>query len=264
MPYTDLLIEEQDSTVSVVLNRPEVHNAFDERLIAGLTDCFRTLGARPDVRAVVLYGTGASFCAGADLAWMSRMADYTREENLADAKALEQMFAAIAACPKPTVARVHGAARGGGAGLAAVCDITVAASDATFAFSEVRLGIVPAVICPYVLRKIGPGAARALFVTGEPFSAGQALRLGLVQEVVSPEELHAAVARKTQMLLEAGPDAIAAVKSLLDAIAGKTPADAAAETVACIAERRVSPEGQEGIRAFLEKRKPSFVLGRRA
>lgn len=259
MNYTCLVLENGGPAVRVTLNRPDVHNAFDETLIAELTDCFARLNDDPAARVIVLAGAGASFCAGADLGWMGRMAGYTRDENRADAQALQRMFAAIAHCSKVTIARVHGAAIGGGAGLAAVCDIAVAAHEATFALSEVRLGLVPAVIAPYVMEKIGAGAARALFLTGERFPAQEALRLGLVQRVVPTDELDATIADTIALARQAGPNAVATAKQLLRDIAGKTPDEAAAITVECIADVRVGREAQEGIRSFLEKRKPSFA-----
>ena len=259
MDEPSLLVEERNGVAYVTLNRPQVHNAFDETLIQEITACFERLSDDTGVRAIVLRGAGESFCAGADLHWMRRMADYSEEENRADAAKLQRMFAAIANCPKPTLARVQGAAIGGGAGLAAVCDIAIASSEAKFALSEVRLGLVPAVIAPYVLQKIGMGAARALFVTGERFSADEALRLGLVQQAVPADELDTALQKKLELILQAGPQAIAVAKCLLNDIAAQTPEQAAETAIACIAALRVSPEGQEGIRAFLEKRKPQWV-----
>ena len=259
MNATPLLVERQGAVATLTLNRPAVHNAFDDTLIAVMTETFLRLNDDPGVRVLVLQGAGASFCAGADLNWMRRMADYSEEENLADASRLQQMFAAIAASPKVTLARVHGAAIGGGAGLVAACDIAIAAQEAKFALSEVRLGLIPAVIGPYVLERIGLGAARALFVTGERFDAEEAHRLGLINQVTTAEELDSAVQKKGELTLQAGPSAIAAAKSLLRDIARLSPEEAAARTISCIASLRVSPEGQEGIRAFLEKRKPGFV-----
>ena len=190
---------------------------------------------------------------------MGRMAGYGQAENITDAETLQQLFRTIAHCPKVTVARIHGAAIGGGAGLVAVCDVALAAPEAVFALSEVRLGLVPAIIGPYVLEKVGMGAARALFITGERFNAEEALRIGLVQQVVPADQLDAAIEKKLALARQAGPQAIATAKSLLRAIADKTPDEAAEITVECIANVRVSPEGQEGIRAFLEKRKPDFA-----
>lgn len=253
-----LLVEIVPPVARVTLNRPDRHNAFDETLIAELTDAFTRLGADPAVRAIVISGAGPSFCAGADLGWMARMAAATHDENLADGRRAQRMFQAIASCPKATIARIHGAALGGGSGLAAACDIAIAADDVKFAFSEVRLGLVPSIIAPYVVEKIGLGAARALFVTGERFPAAEAHRLGLVQQVVAPDALDAAVQRTIDAVLSSSPDAVAAAKRLLADIANNPPDEAADATVACIAARRASPEGQEGIRAFLEKRKPAF------
>jgi methylglutaconyl-CoA hydratase len=259
MSYTRLLLDRAGSVATVTLNRPDVHNAFDEILIAELTEVYTRLNADPGVRAIVLQGAGTSFCAGADLHWMARMADYTPEENRADARALQQMLAAIAHSPKVTLARVQGVAMGGGVGLVAVCDLAIAAPEAHFALSEVRLGLVPAIIGPYVLEKVGLGTARALFVTGERFTAEEARRIGLVQQVVPIEELDAALQRNISLVLQAGPEAIATAKRLLRTLANRTPDDAAEETIACIAALRVGAEGQEGIRAFLEKRKPGFA-----
>jgi enoyl-CoA hydratase/carnithine racemase len=254
-----LLINQSGAVAEVTLNRPDVHNAFDDALIAETTDCFTRLSGEEAVRVIVLKGAGASFCAGADLAWMGRMAGYTHQENLEDARALQRMFAAIAHAPQATIARVQGAAIGGGVGLVAACDIAIAAEEARFALSEVRLGLIPAVIAPYVLAKIGMGPARALFVTGERIAATEALRLGLIQQVTTAADLDAAIQHKIELLLQAGPQAIATAKQLLRDIAGKTPEEAAETTIACIAALRVSPEGQEGIRAFLEKRRPAFA-----
>lgn len=257
--YTRLLVETQNAVAAVTLNRPEVHNAFDEVLIAELTNAFTQLSGDSAVRAVVLKGAGPSFCAGADLAYMGKMAGYSQEENFADAQALQRMFAAIAHCPKATIARVHGAAIGGGAGLVAVCDLAVASEEAKFALSEVRLGLIPAVIGPYVLQKIGMGAARALMVTGERITAEEARRIGLALQVAPAAGLDAAIEQQLARIRQAGPEAIATAKRLLRAIAGKTPDEAADITAESIAALRVSPEGQEGIRAFLEKRKPGFA-----
>jgi len=255
-----ILIENEKSVTTVTLNRPEVHNAFDDRMIAELTETFTRLSADESVRAIVLRGAGKSFCAGADLNWMQRMASYSQEENVADARGLQQMFAAIAGCPQATLAVVQGAAIGGGVGLAAVCDITIAAQEATFALSEVRLGLIPAVIAPYVVEKIGIGAARALFLSGERFGADEALRIGLVQQVTPSENLEAAVQQKLALLWSAGPASVAAAKRLLKTIAGQTPEQAAEATIECIAALRVSAEGQEGLKAFLEKRKPNWAI----
>lgn len=255
---TTLIIERTPPIMRITLNRPEVHNAFNETLIAELMEVFESLREDEATRVVVLQSAGKSFCAGADLNWMGKMVNYSFAENLEDARALSRMFEAIDHCPKPVIGRVHGAAMGGGAGLVAVCDVAVATPDALFAFSEVKLGLIPAVITPYVLRKIGYGHARALFITGERFNAETALRIGLVQRVVPTEQLDAEVDAVVQSLLQNGSSAMAAAKMLLHA-ALILPADELRSlTIARIAELRVSEEGQEGIRAFLEKRKPNF------
>lgn len=252
-------IERTPPVVRITLNRPERHNAFDETLIAELTQAFEALREDEAVRVVVLQGAGKSFCAGADLNWMGKMVNYTFAENLEDARALARMFEVIDHCPKPVVGRVHGAAIGGGAGLVAVCDIAIATPNAQFGFSEVKLGLIPAVITPYVMRKIGYGNARALFVSGERFDAETALRIGLIHRLVPDEQLDAIVEATVRNLLQNGPNAMAAAKMLLHA-ALVLPADELRSlTIARIAELRVSEEGQEGIRAFLEKRKPNFA-----
>lgn len=249
-----------DHVAQVTLDRPEVHNAFNADLIARLTEVFEDIREREEVRVVVLRGAGASFCAGADLNWMRAMADYTYAQNLEDARALARMFEVIDHCPKPVIARVHGAAMGGGVGLVAVCDLAFAAPEARFAFSEVKLGLIPSVIAPYVVRKIGYGHARALFITGERFDAETAYRIGLVHRVVPVEQLDEVIAQTVANLLQNGPLAMAAAKMLLHATQTLPADELRSLTIARIAELRVSPEGQEGIRAFLEKRKPNFAL----
>lgn len=245
---------------TVALARSESRNALDEAMIAGLADAFTALSADPAVRVVTLRGDGTAFCAGANLAWMARVAGYGHAENVADVRTLERMFAAIDRCPKVTIARVQGPAMGGGAGLVAVCDLAVAAQDAFFAFPEVRLGLIPAVIAPYVVRKIGVGAARRHFVTGTPFTALEAHRIGLIDRTVTEEAmLDQTVAMYSEWALAAGPEAVAAVKELLRGIDGRTPEEAAATTVEALARLRQSAEGQEGVRAFLEKRKPDWA-----
>lgn len=249
--YLCLEILSSAAIARIHLHRPEVHNAFNEQLIKELTEVFEKFGKASWIEAIVLTGNGKSFCAGADLEWMGKMVGYSHDENLADAKALQTLFETIAQCPKVVIAAVNGAAMGGGAGLVAACDYAIASDKATFAFSEVKLGIIPAVISPFVVEKIGLGAARAYFTTGRRFDAATALRLGLVQEVVPGEDLAAAVNSVLTDACSAGPKAIAASKQLLRGLAEGT-----ADTAEAIASIRVSPEGQEGIRAFLEKRKP--------
>ncbi len=242
----------------VFLARPEVRNAFDGETVRELTAAITAVGAREDVRVVVLGGHGKVFSAGADLEWMRTVAGFSRQQNLEDARALWALFDAIDRCPRPVVARVQGAALGGGAGLVAVADIAVAAEDAQFGFTEVRLGIAPAVISPWVVRRIGLSAARELFLTGERFPAARAAAIGLVQHVVPAGELDGAVAGRVGELLQAAPGAVAAVKSLLRAVAGRSPEDVRETTAELIAERRACDEGQEGLQAFLAKRRPGW------
>ena len=244
------LVRDWDGDVlRITLARPERRNAFDAALIAELAEAFVDVGR---ARAVVLAGEGPSFSAGADVDWMRSSVELSYEENMADALALRRMLEAIDTCPAPVVARVQGHALGGGAGLVACADVVVAAPDAVFAFSEVKLGIIPAVISPFALAKIGPSAARRYFLTGERFHAETALRIGLVHEVAA--DLDAAIDRILHELRSAGPRAVRAAKRLvLDA-----PLDGT-ETARRIAERRTSDEGQEGLRAFLERRRPSWL-----
>jgi methylglutaconyl-CoA hydratase len=243
-----LRIERDRDVLRVTLARPDSRNAFDAALIAELSEAFVDVGT---ARAVVLSGEGASFCAGADVEWMRASVDLDREANVADANALRGMLEAIDRCPAPVVAVVHGHALGGGVGLVAVADIVLADPGTVFAFSEVKLGIVPAVISPYALRRIGEGAARRYFVTGERFDAETALRIGLVHELTS--DLEAALASLLGELRTAGPRAARHAKRLvLDRPDGP-------ETARLIAERRTSDEGQEGLRAFLERRRPAWA-----
>jgi methylglutaconyl-CoA hydratase len=243
----------------LVLDRPEVRNAFDGATVRELRDAVAAASARDDVRVIVLAGRGSVFCAGADLEWMKKVAGFTREKNLGEARGLFELFQTIDRSPKAVVACVQGAALGGGAGLAAVADIVVAEEGAQFGFTEVRLGLVPAVISPYVVRKIGVSAARELFLTGERFPAPRAAAIGLVHRVVGLEELDAAVDGRVRELLHAAPGAVAAAKELVRSVSGD-PADGVRELVCRrIAERRASEEGQEGLLAFLEKRAPRWV-----
>jgi methylglutaconyl-CoA hydratase len=257
--YRHLDVRCDDAVEYVALDRPEVRNAFNPQVVDDLHAWARSLDDRLDVRAAVLSGKGRVFCAGGDLASMAGLADATREQNLADAQAMAAMFDALDRLPVPLVGRVHGAALGGGIGLASICDIVVAAEDAIFAFSEVKLGIVPSVISPYALAKIGRSAARELFLTGGRFSARRALEVGLVHAVVPEGDLDAEVARYLEELRLAGPEAVRAAKRLIRDVWGRSTAEAAEVTTAVLADRRVSAEGQEGLRAFLEKRRPAWV-----
>ena len=261
MPET-LRIEKAGPRADVVLARPKVRNAFNEHVIRELTEAFTALGADGAVRVVVIRGEGKVFSAGADLDWMRRMAAASREDNLRDAEGMAGMFRALGECPKYVIARVHGAALGGGTGLAAAADVAVAARDASFGFTEAKLGIVPAVISEWVLRRIGSGHARALFPTGERFGADEALRIGLVAEVTADEaSLDAAVDRRVAEALTAGPGAVAAAKRLLrerEAWASLPSAERDRRAAAFIADLRATPEAREGMKAFLEKRKPGW------
>lgn len=252
-------IERADALATVWLNRPEVHNAFDESLISALTDALRQLDADPAVRVVVLAGRGRSFCAGADLAWMRRMADYSHDENLADAGGLAELLRTLHGLSKPTVARVHGAALAGGTGLVAACDIALAVPAAMFGTTEVRIGLIPATISPYVIRAIGARAAQRYFLSGERFAADEALRLGLVHEICAADALDRRVRAIVDALLAGGPQAQADAKQLIADVSG-APIDAAliADTSARIAAARSSREAREGIGAFFEKRAPSW------
>ena len=245
----------------LTLNRPDVRNAFNEHVIAELTEWAAQAAAAPAdarPRVVVLAGAGKMFCAGADVTWMAKTVTYTEEQNVQDALAMSRMFAALNTLPMPLIGRVHGAALGGGAGLAAVCDIVVADEQAVFGFTETKLGILPAVISPFALAKIGRSAARELFLTGARFSAARAKEIGLVHAVVPAAELDAAVDRYVAELLTAAPQAVAAAKALIPQVAALAIDEAQALTARAIAARRVADEGQEGLRAFLGKRKPGW------
>ncbi len=254
-----LLIQQDGPVAKVTLNRPDVRNAFDEELIAELTAWAESVSVGGGARVAVLSGAGKVFCAGADLAWMSKMVAYTHDENVRDARAMARMFEALDRLPIPLIGRIQGAALGGGAGLAAVCDIVVAAEDAVFAFTEVKLGIVPAVISPFVLAKIGRSAARELFLTGGRFSAERAKAIGLVHAVADAGEIDRLVAKYVNDLATSAPGAVAAAKQLIAEVATRTPASATEYTIDAIAERRVSAEGQDGMRAFLAKRPPTWL-----
>ena len=258
MPYTHITTRREGPVEYVTLNRPEVRNAFNEQMIDEIRRWTQADAADEALRCVVLSGAGTVFCAGADLAWMSKMVSYTREENLRDAQLMAHMFSLLDILPVPLIGRVHGAALGGGCGLAAVCDIVVAEETATFGFTEVKLGILPAVISPYALAKIGRSAARELFLTGMRFSAHRAKDIGLVHAVVPTDQLDAKVQEYVKEVLTAGPDGIALAKALIPRVWNRPATDASPITTEAIASARVSPEGQEGMKAFLEKRKPGW------
>lgn len=258
MTFTHLLVRRDGPVEHVTLNRPEVRNAFNEEMIAEISNWALSRHADLTLRAAVLRGAGPVFSAGGDLAWMAKTVDYAREENLRDAEALAQMYSRLDTLPFPLVGGVHGAALGGGSGLAAVCDVVVAASDAVFGFTEVRLGIVPAIISPFVVAKIGRSAARELFLTGARFSADRAREIGLVHAVVGPDALEDEIRRVVDRVLACGPEAVAAAKALIRRVAAGPSAEAAGLAADTLADARVSPEGQEGLRAFLQKRRAAW------
>ena len=262
MSFSLLTRTDEDQVSTVVLSRPDSHNALNAALIEELTRCFEEISEDEGVRVVVLAGEGRSFCAGADIGYMRETGAFSYEENLEDARRLAMMFWTIDECPKPLVARVQGAAMGGGAGLVAVADVAVADAEAQFAFSEVRLGIAPASISPFVVRKIGASHARSLFVTGERFDAERAREIGLVHRVVSREGLDKAVEERVGELLQGGPVAQATIKALLRRLETTEPMEAPGLTARVISELRTGEEGQEGLAAFLEKREPRWRTGR--
>jgi methylglutaconyl-CoA hydratase len=252
--------QRSDGVVRLTLNRPEIHNAFDDRQITELSAVLDELAGDDSVRVVVLTGAGRSFSAGADLNWMRRTSTYGESENLRDANALAALMKAMNELPKPTVARVNGAALGGGAGLVACCDVAVAADGALFGTTEVRLGIIPAVIGPYVVAAIGARQARRLMLTGERITAQEAARIGLVHEVVAQDQLDVAVERIVSDLLQGGPGAIAAAKRLVRDLSDRAiDQELIDDTARRIAALRASPEAREGLGAFLEKRKPGWI-----
>jgi methylglutaconyl-CoA hydratase len=258
---TALSITTQGAIRTITLSRPDVRNAFNDEVIAELKNAFIDAGLATDVRCVVLAAEGPAFCAGADLNWMRRMADYTRDENLADAGQLAAMLRAIYECPKPTIARVQGDVFAGGVGLVAACDMAVSVDTATYCLSEVKLGLIPATISPYVIRAMGARASHRYFLTAERFSAAEAHRVGLVHEVVAADALDAKVAELTSALVSASPNAVRACKRLVQDVAERKIDDAlVAHTVAGIADIRSSAEGKEGVQSFLQKRKPSWLL----
>lgn len=257
--YSRLRLERRGPAARVLLNRPEVRNAFDDVMIRELTEAFTSLSEDRSVRAIVLAGEGKTFCAGADVSWMRRAASSSRSENVEDAQRMARMLRTIDTCALPVIGEIRGAAIGGGVGLTAVCDIALAAEGTVFALAEVKLGILPAAISPYVLRAIGARQARDCFLTGERFDASEARRIGLVHGVVPEHALAASVERKVAALLTSGPEAVAAAKRLIDRVSGMAIEDAFSVTAESIAERRASEEGREGLSAFLEKRRPRWV-----
>lgn len=255
-----LLVEISPKGIATLtLNRPEKHNALDDDLIRKLTEQLLRIDSDSKVRAVVLTGSGASFCAGADVAWMRSMADYGESENIEDATRLAELLATLDGLSKPTLARINGHAFGGGVGLIACCDIAITQSEAQFGLPEVQLGLIPAVISPYVIATIGLRHARRLFLSGERFTAKQARRIGLIHEIVNPNRLDAATNDQLTLLLNGGPQAQREAKALIAQIAAHPQQDFTRLTVELIARLRLSPEGREGLQAFLEKQRPGWA-----
>jgi len=256
--YEKILVDIDGQNATVTLNQPDIHNAFNDQLISELTDCFNKLGQEPNVRGIVLTGAGKSFCAGADLNWMKSMVNYSKEENMRDSMELAGMFEAIYRCPKPVIARVNGHAFGGGLGLLACCDYVISVPEAILSFSEVNLGIAPAVISPYILKRVAPTHARYLFISGDRLDPARAKDYGLVDEIVEPDALDEVVAKKLKIFSSSGPLAVAKNKELVENVTSMGWDEAKKYTIELIAELRTSEEGQEGLGAFLEKIKPSW------
>ena len=260
MDFTTLLLTREGKIATVTLNRPDTRNAFNEETIAELTHAFRELGEDEDLRAIVLAANGPAFCAGADLNWMKKMAGYTHAENQADALQLAEMLRTIYLCPKPVVAKVQGDCYAGGMGLVAACDIVVAVDEANFCLSEVKLGLIPATISPYVIKAMGENASRRYFLTAERFSSSEALRIGFAHEVVAADALDAKVAEIVKALVNNSPHAVRQAKALVRDVVGQTVDDALlADTAERIAHIRASEQGREGVASFLEKRKPNWL-----
>ena len=258
--HQTLTLTRDNKVATVTLNRPDVRNAFNETTIAEITQVFNELSGDASVRAIVLAANGPAFCAGADLNWMKKMADYTHEENRADAGQLASMLAAIYTCAKPVVAQVQGDCYAGGMGLVAACDVIVSVDSAQFCLSEVKLGLIPATISPYVIKAMGENAARRYFLTAERFDAAQALRIGFVHELVAADALQSKVAEIVKALVTNSPNAVAQAKVLVREVGGREiTAELIASTVEGIATIRASDEGREGVRSFLEKRKPNWL-----
>ncbi len=257
--FETILAPIEGKVLRITLNRPQVHNAFNSAMIGELAEAFQAAGSDDDVRIVILTGAGESFCAGADLNWMREIIHYSYEQNLGESLQVAELMRAIYELPKPTIARVNGAVIGGGNGLLSACDIVVASDKARFGLSEVKIGLVPAAIGPYVIRRIGESAAHELFLTGERFDALRALEIGLVNKVVPHAALDDKVEELVRLLLSSGPEAIAKCKELLQRVPDMSLEEAKGYTAEMIARLRVSPEGQEGMASFLEKRKPRWA-----
>jgi methylglutaconyl-CoA hydratase len=258
MNYETIEIHKNNKTVTIILNRPEVHNALNEQLMKELIDCFKKLDRDNDIRIIILSGKGKSFCAGADLNWMKSMVNYSKEENIEDSKLLLNLFEAIYNCSKPVIGRINGHAFGGGLGLLAVCDINVAKPNLKFAFSEVKLGIIPSVISSFIVKRINLAYMRRLFITGEKFDSDYAKEIGLIDYIVPDEEFDSKINEYIEKILSSGPIAIGEIKNLVDKYQELDLEKYKTFTVEKISELRISEEGQEGINAFLEKRKTKW------
>ena len=258
MNYETIEIQKNKDTATVLLNRPDVHNAMNEKLMKELTTCFKQLSNDENVKIIVLSGNGKSFCAGADLNWMKSMANYTKKENIDDSRLLLDLYDTIYTCPKPVIGKVNGHAFGGGLGLFAVCDITITIPNCKFAFSEVKLGIIPSVISTYIRKRVKLADMRRLFITGERFDSEYANKIGLIDFVVSEEEFEEKVEKYIKILRSSGPNAIVEIKNLINNCQNLDIEKYKEFTVEKIAELRISEEGQEGIKAFLEKRKSKW------
>ena len=256
--YKTILYSLEGRIARVTLNRPDIHNAFNDTMLSELIDALKKIGKDQNARVVILTGNGKSFCAGADLNWMKKMINYTYEENIEDSNLVSECMYTLYTLPQPTIARVNGSAIGGGMGLVAGCDIAIAQQNAKFSLSEVKLGLVPACISPYVIKRAGESRCRELFLTGKRITAEEALNFGLVNRVVPLEKLNEAVDEVVRLLLTSGPNAIATCKELLQKVPGLTLDEAKTYTAQVIASLRISDEGQEGMNAFLQKRKPKW------
>jgi len=257
--YQTVQYELDGKIARVTFNRPEIHNAFNGTVITEMTDVFKRIAEEDSIRVVLLTGRGKSFCAGADLNWMRGVIKQSFDENLAESNALADLFYAIYTCKRPVIGKINGAAIGGGTGFVAVCDIAVAARSAKFSFSEVKIGVVPACIGPYVVKKMGEGKARELFISGERMNGDRAFEVGLVNRVVDDEALDEDVDKLIKLVLSSGPEAVAMAKRLVSEVPGMTPEQFKPYTAEMIAKLRISDEGQEGMDAFLNKRKPNWV-----
>jgi len=259
MNYTTVRYEKQNRVAYITFNRPEIHNAFNGTVLSEMQQVFDEIEKNDEIRVVVLTGAGKSFCAGADLNWMRSVINQSFEENLTESRALAELFHNIYSCRRPVIGRINGAAIGGGTGFVAVCDIAVASRSAVFSFSEVKIGMVPSCIGPYVIKKIGEGKTRELFITGERMSAERAHEVGLVSQVVDDDLLDTNVEKLIRFILSSGPEAVAAAKKLISEVPSMTPQEYKPYTAELIARLRISDEGQEGMEAFLNKRKPRWV-----